>query len=158
MKTLRPFLFLAALSPACLLLTGCSKNDPAPSVVQKTQDAAKEIAADVKSAAVDSWDSIKDYTYEKRADFSAGLDRLAVKHDSEIKAMNAKLEGLTDAAAQKRDVASKEFAEARASLKTNLAELNAATADTWAAAKVKVADSWKRTQAAFEKLKDSANS
>ncbi|MDP2136555.1 MAG: hypothetical protein Q8J74_01755 [Candidatus Didemnitutus sp.] len=158
MKTLRPFLLLAALSPAALLLTSCSKNDPAPTVVQKTQNAAKEMAVDVKSAAVDSWDSIKDYTYEKRADFAAMLDRLAVKHDTEIKAMNAKLEGLTDAAAKNRDLAAKEFKEARASLSADLAELNAATADTWDAAKKKVADSWQRTQAAFEKLKASASS
>ena len=121
MKNKRSLLFIAALSAAFMPLSGCAKNDSVSSAVQDTKAAAKDIAADVKNAAVDSWDAIKDYTYEKRADFSASIDRMAAKHDAEIAAANAKVKGLPDAAAKERDHANKEFADARANLKAALA-------------------------------------
>ena len=158
MKNQRSLLFLAALSAALMPLSGCAKNDRVSSAVQSTKTAAKDIAADVKNAAVDSWDAIKDFTFEKRAEFSASIDRMAAKHDAEVAAANAKVKGLPDAAAKERDHANKEFSEARANLKAALADLGNATADTWDAAKEKSAQAWQRVHAAYEKLKASATS
>jgi hypothetical protein len=158
MKNIRPLLLIVALSPTALLLSACSKSDDIPPAVQSTKADAQELATDVKVAASDSWDAIKDYTYEKRADFAASLDRLSEKRDADIQAMNAKLKGLPDAAAQKRDQAVKEFNEARSYLKSQLADLRTGTADTWTDAKGKVAESWLRVQAAYEKVTSSPTS
>ncbi len=152
MKNHRSLLFLAALSAALLPLSGCAKNDAVASAVQDTKTAAKDLAADVKQAAVDSWDAVKDFTFEKRAEFSAGLDRMAAKHDAEVAAANAKVKGLPETAAKERDHANKEFADARANLKAALADVGNATADTWAATKEKSAQAWQRLHAAYAKL------
>src|ERR1035437_5846985 len=155
MKTTYSLLLIAALSPAVILLSSCSKTGSAQQAAQDTKAAAKDIVADVKDAASDSWDSIKEYTYEKRDDFAASLDRMAAKHDGDIQEMNAKLKGLPDAAAKERDRAVKEFNEAHAQLKSQLADLRKGTADTWADAKAKVAETWQRMQAAYDKVKAS---
>ena len=156
MKTTNSLLLIAALSPAAILLSSCAKTDSVQQTAQDAKAAAKEMVADVKTAASDSWDSIKEYTYDKRDDFAASLDRMAAKHDGSIQAMNAKLKGLPDAAAKERDSAVKEFNEARAELKSQLVDLNKCTADTWADAKEKAAKSWQRVQAAYEKVKASS--
>lgn len=158
MKTTVSLLLMAALSPAIMLQSSCAKTDNPDQAVQSTKAAAKDLAADVKTAVSDSWDTIKDYTYEKRDDFAASLDRLAEKRDAEIKELNAKVTGLPDTAAKQRDSAVKEFNEARSYLKSQLADLRTGTPDTWADAKEKVSQAWKRTQAAYEKVKASPTS
>jgi uncharacterized phage infection (PIP) family protein YhgE len=159
MKTSRALLLLAAgLSPVALLISGCSKTDTTSANMEKVKADAKEVAADVKTAVSDSWDSIKDYTFEKRADFSASLDRMAASLDDKASAFKAKVSGVPDAAAKDRESAIKEYDEARADLKAKLTDLGNATADTWADAKAKVAESWKHVQAAYEKVKSSAGS
>jgi UDP-N-acetylglucosamine enolpyruvyl transferase len=147
MKTISSLLLLAVLSPAALLTSSCAKaSGPA-------QDTAASAAGSVQATASDSWNSIKDYTYEKRADFASGLDRMAAANDTDVRAMNAKMKGLPDDAAKARDSANREFADASAQLKTSLADLRASTADTWAAAKDKAAQGWQRVNAAYEALK-----
>jgi ABC-type transport system involved in cytochrome bd biosynthesis fused ATPase/permease subunit len=83
---------------------------------------------------------------------------MAGKLDTEIQEMNAKLTGLPDTAARERDRANKEFNAARAQLKSQLADLRSGTADTWVAAKGKVAQAWQRMQAAYDKVKSSPTS
>ena len=158
MKHTRSHLFLSVLGTVAVLLSSCSKNDSVQTVAQNTKAAAKDITADIKAVALDSWDSIKNYTHDKREDFAAGLERMAAKHDAELAALNAKLTGLPDAAAKQRDHAVKDFKEARANLKSELASLRAGTADTWAEAKESAAQSWQRVHAAFEKIKASPTS
>ena len=158
MKPTRSLLLLAALSPAFILLTACGKSDPVQPAAQNTTATAKELVADVKTTASDSWDSIKDYTYEKREDFSASLDRLAAKRDAEIQELNSKVTGLPDATAKQRDRAVKEFNEARSYLKSQLTDLRTGTADTWADAKEKAAQAWQKVQTAYDKVKASPTS
>lgn len=158
MKTFPVLLFIAALSPAAILLPGCAKSDNVTSSAQNTKAAVQDLAASVKETAADSWESIKDYTHEKREDFAASLDRMAAKHDDDISALNAKLTGLPDGAAKQRDRANKEFKDARAHLKAQLAELRVATADTWSDAKGKVSQAWQHMQSAYENLKASPTS
>ena len=158
MKTIHSLPFFAALSAAAILLSGCAKTDTVQSVAQDTAATAKDVAADVKTAAVDSWDSLKGYTYEKREDFAAGLDRMSDKKDAELRAMNARLAGLPDETAKARDHAVKDYNEARASLKTHLAEVRASSADTWADAKEKTNQAWQRVQATYDKVTSSSKS
>lgn len=158
MNNLRSLLLLAAVSPAVIILSSCAKKDTVQTAVAKTEAAAKDVVAEVKSAAVESWDAVKDYSFEKRAEFSANLDRLAAKHDADVAESNAKVKGLPESAAKERDRANKEFAAARASLKTAISELGDATTESWAAARSKAVEAWQRTQIAYEKLKASATS
>jgi len=144
------------MGPAALLMSSCSKTSSTSTTVEKVKADAKEVAADVKATASDSWDSIKDFTYEKRADFSASIDRMAAQFDDKARELRAKVAGATDAASKDRESAIKEYDEARADLKSRLSELGNATADTWADAKEKVAQAWKRVQAAYDKVKASA--
>lgn len=153
MKTIPSLLLLTALCPAALLLSSCNKSGSVQQTTDSVKAGAKEVAADVKEAVTDSWDSIKDYTYEKREDFAASLDRMATKRDADIQALNAKMTGLPDDAAKARDSAVKEFNEARAELKSQLADLRSATAETWASAKEKATHTWQRMQAAADKIK-----
>jgi len=158
LKTISSFRLLAALSPAAIFFSGCAKSDDAKTIAQNTEATAKDVATDVKTGAVDSWENIKDYTYDKREDFAAGLDRMSDKKDAEIQAINAKLAGLPDDAAKARDRTVKDYNEARADLKIRLAELRSATADTWVAAKEKVSEGWQRVDAAYDKVKSSPKS
>ncbi len=154
MNPRRPLLLLAAaISPAVIFLLGsCAKSDDSKSKVQDAKEAATAAVADVKAAASDSWDSIKDFTYEKRVEFSAGVDRMSKDLDEKYDAMKAKFAGVPDAAAKDRDSAMKEYDIARADLKAKLADLGNATADTWADAKAKVDEAWKKVQAAWDKV------
>jgi hypothetical protein len=153
MKTQRSlFLLIATLSPAALLFSnGCSKKDSEPAVVKDTKAAVKDAVADVKEVVSDSWTSIKDFTFEKRTDFSAAIDRMAQKLDDQSVDLKAKSAQLSAAAAKDRETALMEFNEARAELKSRLAELGTATADTWSDAKAKVVLAWQKVQAAYDK-------
>ena len=142
MKTSRLFLLLASLAgPAALLFSGCSKWDDTPSTTTKVSDAVS-----------DSWTSIKDYTYDKRVEFSASIDRMSAKMDDGTKAVKAKFAGVPDTASRDRESAEKDYDAARADLKARLVDLSNASADTWADAKAKVAQAWQHVQAAYDKL------
>ncbi len=120
--------------------------------MQDAKTAAANAAADVKVAVSDSWDSIKDFTYDRRADFSAAIDRMANELDDKTAAMNAKVAGAPDAASRERDSAKKDYDEARSNLRAKLKDLGNATADTWADAKARAAVAWKNMQAAYDRM------
>lgn len=142
MKTHR-FLLALTLVPSILLVSGgCSRAD---------KDNASAVVQDIKTTAADSWDSIKDFTYEKRVEFSASMDRMSASMDDNVAAAKAKLSSTPDAASRDKEAAIKDYDQARADLKARLSELNNATADTWADAKARVADAWQRVKADYAK-------
>lgn len=155
MKITSSFLLTAGLSSTILLFSACSKNDSAEEIAQDAKVAVKDTAHDAKQVAVDSWDAIKDFTFEKREAFEASLDRMGKTYDADLAAMNATLEGLPEATARTRDVAVKEFNSASAALKVQLKALRASSADTWVVTKEKTAVAWRRVQTAFEAIKTS---
>jgi hypothetical protein len=106
----------------------------------------------MKVAMSDTWDSIKDFTYARRADFSAAMDRMATEMDDKTAALNAKVAGVPDDASRERDSAKREYDRARADLKARLHDLGNATADTWADAKARAAVAWKNVQAAYDRM------
>jgi hypothetical protein len=131
---------IVALAPAILLVAGgCTKTD---------KDNAAAVVQDIKVTATDTWDSIKDFTFEKHDEFKASIDRMSKKLDNNVAELRAQAPAV---AASDRDEALKEYDAARADLKARLTDLGNATADTWADAKVKVADAWQRMQAAYAK-------
>lgn len=159
MKTYRNLLLLAAVaSPAALFLSSCSKTDTTSTTVDKVQADAKAVATDVKTAASDSWDAIKDFTFERRSDFSTGIDKMCKQLDDGTRELRAKVASAPDAVSKDRVAAVKEYDDARADLKSRLSDLDKATADTWADAKAGVVKAWNRVQAAFDKVKSSVDS
>jgi hypothetical protein len=140
----------AAICPAALFLGGCSKSEDKS--MQDAKAAAANAAPHMKVAVSDTWDSIKDFTYARRADFSAAMDRMATEMDDKTAALNAKVAGVPDDASRERDSAKREYDRARADLKARLHDLGNATADTWADAKARAAVAWKNVQAAYDRM------
>jgi hypothetical protein len=133
-------LLALALMPAALLISGgCTKTD---------KDNAASVVQDIKVTATDTWDSIKDFTFERHDEFKASIDRMSKNLDDSVAELRAKAPVV---AASDKEEALKEYDAARADLKARLADLGNATADTWADAKVKVADAWQRMQVAYDK-------
>jgi hypothetical protein len=160
MKTIHRLnlLLLAAVGPIAILFSSCSKSNDVGATAQNVKATAKEAVAEVKEAVADSWDTIKDYTHEKREDFAGRLERMVDKRDAEIQTLNARMTGLPDNAAIARDRAVKEFNVARGEMKSQLADLRTASAETWTAAKEKAAQAWQRMQDAGNKIKATATS
>jgi hypothetical protein len=159
MKTQSSFPFVAAVIGAASLslFCGCSKSDDSSTTVQATKPDGSSAAVVVSDSNVtvgssDTWSQIKEYAFEKRADFSAGFDRMSKDMDDKAAAFRVKVAGVSDSVASDRASALKEYDDARADLTAKRTELDNATADTWASAKEKVGDSWKSTKAAFDKV------
>jgi hypothetical protein len=144
-------LILASLVSGLVLgLTGCSKsaNSTASTNLQDAKTAVTDAAIDVKNAAVDGWESLKDYTYDKRVEFSASMDRMQKNMDEKIATEKAQAPSTLTADKQ---AAIKDYDDAKADLKARLTELGNATADTWADAKAKVAAAWQRVKADYDR-------
>jgi hypothetical protein len=159
MKTRVSVTVLAAAigSAAVILVCSCSKSDDGATTVLATRPDGSTVSVAISGnnvvvGATDAWDGIKDFTYDRRADFSAGMDRMSKDMDDRTAAFRARAAGVSDSVASDRDSAMKEFDSARADLKSKRTELDNATADTWSNAKEKVGDSWKSTKAAYDKV------
>jgi hypothetical protein len=100
----------------------------------------------------DVWERIKDFTFDRRADFSAGIDRMSKDMDDKTAVFRAKVAAVPDAASRDRDSAMKGYDDARADLKEKRTSLGNATADTWSDAKAKTAQAWKNTKVAYDKV------
>ena len=84
---------------ACLLSNGCSAQDKkdtiappaanAPAVTADTTVAAEAATAAAAVTASDSWDLVKDYTYDQRGAFAAGLAHMTERMDAAIARLNA---------------------------------------------------------------------
>jgi hypothetical protein len=134
---------ILALVPAVLLVSGgCTKTD---------NENAAAVVQDIKATAVDTWDGIKDFTFEQRTDFSASIDRMCRSMDNEIEAVKAKTSSTPGVAAADRENAVKDYDAARADLKASLTNLNNSTAAGWADAKAKVSAAWQRVKADYDK-------
>jgi hypothetical protein len=108
---------------------------------------------DVASA---RWIDIKDCTYDMRAQFFVGLNRLEARVDAQISELTAKRAAMTSTTDMKDwDFAMKEMKNARSNLKSMSEELSKATPETWDQEKAKVGQAWVRTQEAYDKVKSS---
>ena len=152
MKTQRTLLLaLAALSPAILVFTGgCSKSTDTKvsDAVQDTTTAVKGVAIDIKDDAVATWNSIKDYTFDKRSEFSASIKGSVQKMDDKVTDLKAKAS--TDSPEKAK--ALQAYDDARAELKVKLTDLGNATEATWADAKAGVNKAWDKVESAYADL------
>ncbi len=127
-------------------------NDPGAAQAAPIQ-APIQAAAVIDLPASDTWNAIKDDTYDQRGDFSTGLEHIAARLDSAIQVLDAKRTTLPETSVQDWDFAMKELDEARTNLRYQLTELNKATPDTWNEAKDRVAGAWQRVRDDYDKVK-----
>jgi hypothetical protein len=105
-----------------------------------------------------AWEEIKGDTYDQRAHFAAGADRLAARLDSEIRLLRAKRAGMTTDL-KDWDFAMKDVDDSHDLLTSRITELKATTTpETWADAKDKVGEAWRRAQAAVDKMNTTVTS
>jgi hypothetical protein len=133
-----------------------STPPPAPSAPSNKGDAAQEDPADTTAAT--TWAAIKDYTYDRRSDFIAGLSLMGGRLDAGMQVLNAKRATMTDGAAKDWDFNMKELHNARDYLQSTSSDLEKATDSTWADAKDKVSQAWERVRNAYDKVRHSTTS
>ena len=162
----------AVFSVAALSATGCTeKKGMSEATLHVTDGAARPAAAIAvpeattpvrvataasPAAAGDPWTAIEPLTIDRQAEFFAGLQRLESRVADqiwELKTIRAAMKSTV--AMQDWDFAMKEMEDARSYLKSMGEETSKATAQTWHQQKEKVGQAWKRTQAAYDKVKSS---
>lgn len=141
---------LLTLALSTLSVVACSKSDRAEAKAD-----LKDAYQDTKAAVADGWSDLKDFTYEKRSDFSLRTAALTAKLDADVASLKADYAG-TQASAS-RSAAMDELKNSRADLDAKLTALGHATADTWAAAKADVIAAWEHTEAAYKKARADAS-
>lgn len=116
------------------------------------------IASASPNAANASWGEIKNIAFGARAEFEAGLDRLADRIDLQIQELEAKRATMkSDPTAW--DFAMKEMHDARAFFRSLVTDVRKAkTESTWNDLKEKAGLAWERSQDAFDKVKASTTS
>jgi len=104
------------------------------------------------------WADIKDDTYEQRAHFAAGANRMSARLDDQIRELRAKRAAMTTDL-KDWDFAMKEVDESRALLTGRMEDLaKATTPETWADAKDKIGEAWQRSQLAVDKMNSTRTS
>lgn len=167
-------LIAAAFGSAAFSTAGCAEKKE--KMAEASLPPAKEVATTMATAAGPGptttvlvaaspdvvsaqWSDIKDYTYDMRVQFFAGLKRLEARVDgqiSELKAKRATMKGTTDTKAW--DFEMKAMETARSYLKSTGVELSKADQETWDQEKDKVGRAWVSTQDAYGKVKSSTTS
>jgi hypothetical protein len=148
---------IIASSLTLLTFAGCSKSkqesitEKSKEAYQNTKSVVKEAALDTKAAVVKGWDNLKNYTFEKRGDFTATLKARQADLEAGVSKLRAEYSDATASASRKAAMA--ELKDSEADYKEKLAALGNATADTWSSVRDNVATSWDRLQASYAKAR-----
>jgi len=104
------------------------------------------------------WSDIKGDTYDQRAHFAEGANRLVARLDDQIRELKAKRAAMTTDTSD-WDFAMKEVNDSRSLLTGRIEDLaNATTPETWADAKEKIHEAWQRSQLAVDKMNSTRTS
>jgi hypothetical protein len=144
-KTIR-FSLLFSLALAALGFAACSKDKR-----EDISDKTKEVYQDTKAAVVEGWADLKDYTFEKRSNFSAKLKVHQTEYEADVSKLRAEYSDATASAS--RRAAMNELKDSEADYKAKLDAVGNATADTWASARDNVIASWDRLHASYAKAR-----
>jgi hypothetical protein len=105
-----------------------------------------------EQTAQQAWSDLKDDTYDQRAHFTAGVNRLSARLNDQIRALRAKRAGMTTDL-KDWDFMMKDVDDARSMLTSRMTELSQAnTPETWQAARDNIGDAWTRAEAAVDKM------
>lgn len=143
-------IIILTLGLSALALAACSKSDR-----NEVKSDIKDAYQDTKSAVANTWSDLKDYTFEKRSDFSDRTKALTAKLDADVSELQANY--AEDKASASRRAAMQELKDSRADLGEKISALGTATTDTWGSAKANVIAAWDRTEAAYKKAKADAS-
>ena len=135
-----------ALSLTTLGLSGCSRPLLSNEVAETT---TRPHYADPTA---DTWSEIKDFGYNQRMGFSAGLERMAKTKEAEFESLRVKRDGLSleDSAARKQ--AEQHFQDVRIDLRLQLARLRVSPIDAWQDQKTICVETWSKLHHAFASL------
>ena len=166
MKTNRfSVLLTASLGLCTFAATGCAEKAKSPegtlpsAKVVAANEVAPPAAAPGQDLAAPQWITLKDITYDQRAQFFAGLKQMEVVVDGQIRVLTAKRAAMSSTANTKDwDFAMQEMSNARSYLKSTGEVLGKATPETWNQEKDRVGQAWVRTQEAYTKVKASTTS
>lgn len=158
MKSSHHIAVIAVFVSALCALSGCkpkeSQTPPATTIgsapTQGTPAAVPPSLADDPLAT--TWASIKDATYEERADFRDRVDHLSDVMDRRMDELVAKAGNASGEAREKWNQGVTEFEAARADLDQRLESFKDTSAETWDEAREGVADAWERVQNAYREL------
>lgn len=156
-------LITVALGLTVLATTGCAEKAKTP---EATLPSARKVAANEGSGSTPSpdvaapqWITLKDITYDQRAQFFSGFKQMEAVVDEQIRVLTARRAAMTSTANTKDwDFAMQEMSSARAHLKSTGEVLGKATPETWNQEKDRVGQAWVRSQDAFAKVKSSTTS
>ena len=168
-------LFTAALGFAALSNAGCARQEKLAGASLATDGSAATPKATITASgpttdiqvatpsgpdvASAKWSDIKDCTFDMRAQFFTGLDRLEARVDGQIVELTAQRAAMKSTGNNKDwDFAMKEMEDARTYLKSTGEDLSKATPEIWDQEKDKVGQAWVRTQEAYDKVKKSTTS
>jgi hypothetical protein len=129
-----------------------------PAVAHATDDVAAPVAPPDAPIPFPLWDDIKSDTYDQRAHFAEGAKHMLARLDEEIGKLNAKRAGMTTDT-KDWDFDMKEVNNCRTLLQSRITDLGQAnTPETWADAKDKVGEAWRRALLALDKMKSARTS
>lgn len=131
---------VAAVLGLSVFVSACSKTNDASSAgtAASSTPGMSDASTAATTAATDSWDNLKNYSYDQRSEFAAKANEFANTLDQRIQ--NAKGETST------------RLAEARDDLRTAANEVSNATQDTWEATKERVGRAWQKAESAAQSV------
>jgi hypothetical protein len=117
-----------------------------------------QIVAVPEQTADQAWSELKNDTYDQRAHFSTGVNRLSARLDEQIRVLKAKRAGMTTDL-KDWDFAMKGVEDSRALLTSRMVELGKAdTPESWISARDNLGDAWVRSQQAVDKMNTTVTS
>ena len=132
------------LSALSLGMAGCNKSDRS-----KVADKTNDMYETSKAAVVDTWNDVKDYSFDKSNDFKQRAKAMSSDFDAKMSKLKA---NYSDAqASESRKAAWAKLKSDRADYEAKLDALGDATADTWESAKNNVVAAWDRMEADYNK-------
>jgi len=111
----------------------------------------KDSYAESKAATAKAWADVKDHTWEKRSDFTAGVKAATSKLDADVSQLRADYSEAKASASRKSAMA--ELKDSEANYKEKLNAIGNATAATWDSAKKDVTLAWDRLEASYYKAR-----
>ena len=138
--------FLSLSSLAVALAAGCSQQDRT-----NASTAVQDAYQDTKAAVSNAWDDVRDYSYDKKNDFTTSARAMSSRMESEISQLRANYSEANASASRK--AAMNQLKNDEADYKAKLDALGNATADTWDAAKQNVIAAWDKLQASYHKAR-----
>lgn len=163
MKTflIRSCSILASFAAVALFASGVHAKDRGasrPLMIAKFADSTPASVADTLASTTEAWTNIKDYPYEKRADFNAVFLRMVARLDDDIRGLNAKRATMTNDT-KEWDFAMKELNNARSDVQSKITEVGkASNSETWVEARDRLGVAWERARTAYRAVVSSTTS